>query len=98
LTAVQAARRGSVKAKILVLTGANDRFVPPEQVKAFEEEMKSAGADYRLISYPGALHSFTNPEADRLGKEFNLPLQYNADADKKSWNELSDFLKGIFKK
>jgi len=98
LTAVQPARRGSVKAKILVLTGANDRFVPPEQVKAFEEEMKSAGADYRLISYPGALHSFTNPEADRLGKEFNLPLQYNADADKKSWNELSNFLKEIFKK
>jgi dienelactone hydrolase len=98
LTAVQPARRGSVKAKILVLTGADDRFVTPEQVKAFEEEMKSAGADYRLISYPGAQHSFTNPEADRLGKEFNLPLQYNPDADKKSWNELSKFLKEVFKK
>jgi dienelactone hydrolase len=97
LTAVQPARRGSLKAKILVLAGADDRLVPPEQVKAFEEEMKSAGADYRLISYPGAQHSFTNPEADRLGKEFNLPLQYNPEADKKSWNELTKFLKEIFK-
>jgi len=60
--------------------------------------MKSIGADYRLISYPGAQHSFTNPDADRFGKEFNLPLQYNAEADKKSWNELSKFLKEIFKK
>jgi dienelactone hydrolase len=98
LTAVQPARRGSVKAKILVLTGADDQFVPPEQVKAFEEEMKSAGADYRLITYPGARHSFTNSEADRLGKEFNLPLQYNHEADKKSWNEVSKFLKEIFMK
>jgi len=98
LSAVQPARQGSVKAKLLVLQGADDRFVPPEQVKAFEEEMKSIGADYRLISYPGAQHSFTNPDADRFGKEFNLPLQYNAEADKKSWNELSKFLKEIFKK
>jgi dienelactone hydrolase len=98
LTALKAATQGSVKAKILVLHGADDQFVPPEQVKAFEEEMKSIGADYRLISYPGAKHSFTSPEADRLGKEFNLPLQYNADADKKSWYELKKFLKEIFRK
>src|SRR5512143_961681 len=61
LTAVQPAREGLVKARILVLHGADDRFIPPEQVKAFEEEMKSIGADYRLISYPGAKHGFKNP-------------------------------------
>jgi dienelactone hydrolase len=98
LTAVKPALRGLVKARILVLHTADDPFIPPEQVKAFEEEMKSIGADYRLISYSGSKHSFTNPEADRLGKEFNLPLQYDADADKRSWDELSKFLKELFKK
>ena len=49
---------GSVKAKILVLHGGADKFVPPEQVKAFEQEMKSAGADFRVITYPGSHAQF----------------------------------------
>jgi dienelactone hydrolase len=98
LTVVKPAQAGMVKAKILVLTGADDKFVPPEQVEAFEKEMKAAGADFQVISYPGAVHSFTNPEATALGKKFNLPLAYNADADKKSWLELRKFLDKIFKK
>jgi dienelactone hydrolase len=59
--------------------------------------MKDAGADLDFISYPGALHSFTNPDADTYAKEFNLPLGYNAGADTKSWEELRTFLDRIFK-
>ena len=51
-----------------------------------------------IISYIGAVHSFTNPEADVYGKKFNLPLAYNADADRKSWEELKKFFGMIFKK
>ena len=91
------AKPGSVKAKILVLTGADDKFVPPEQVEAFRREMKAAGADFRIISYPGALHAFTNPEADSYAKQFNMPIAYNADADKKSWAEMKAFFKDIFR-
>ena len=98
LTAVQAATPGSVKAKVLVLHGADDKFITPEQIEAFKQEMKNAGADFRFIAYPGAVHSFTNPDADKLGKKFNLPLSYNAKADKKSWKELKEFLAAIFKK
>jgi len=98
LAAVKPAQPGMVKAKILVLTGADDKFVPPAQVEAFKQEMKSAGADLRVISYPGAIHSFTNPEADVLGKKFNMPLAYNADADRKSWEEMKTFLSGVFRK
>jgi len=97
LTAVKPAQPGNVKAKILVLDGADDKFIPPEQVDAFKQEMKSAGADFQFISYPGAVHSFTNPDADAYGKKFNLPLAYNANADKKSWNELKKFLNTIFR-
>lgn len=89
---------GSVKAKILVLQGGADKFVTPEQAETFKQELKSAGAVFRVITYPEATHSFTNPEATELGKKFNLPIAYNADADKKSWNEMKDFLKKIFKK
>ena len=98
LMAVKHAEPGMVKAKILVLTGADDNFVAPEQVEAFSKEMKAAGADFQVISYPGAVHSFTNPEATALGNKYNLPLAYNADADKKSWLELQKFLDKIFGK
>jgi dienelactone hydrolase len=94
---VKSPQPGSVKAKILVLHGGADKLITPEQVEAFKQEMKSAGADFRFISYPGAMHSFTNPEATELGKKLNLPVAYNADADKKSWGEMKDFLKKIFK-
>jgi dienelactone hydrolase len=97
LTTVKPAQPGSVKAKVLVLHGADDKFIPPEQIEAFKQEMKSAGADFKFISYPGAVHSFTNPEADELGKKYNMPITYSAQADKKSWDELKKFLRAIFK-
>jgi len=98
LAAVKPAQPGGVKAKILVLHGADDKFVTPEQIEAFKKEMKNAGADFQFIAYPGAIHSFTNPDADEYAKKFNLPLGYNAEADKKSWEELRKFLEKIFKK
>jgi dienelactone hydrolase len=98
LTAVKPAQPGSVKAKVLVLHGADDKFISPEQIEAFKQEMKSAGVDFRFISYPGAVHSFTNPDADELGKKYNMPIAYNAQADKKSWDELKKFLNTTFKK
>lgn len=98
LTTDAPAKPGAVKAKILVATGAEDKFVPPDQVEAFEREMKAAGAGFRVISYPGAMHSFTNPDADAYGKKFNLPLAYDAEADRKSWDEMRRFFKKIFGK
>ncbi len=96
LTPIETAKPRGVKAKILVLTGGDDSLVPPSKVEAFEREMKAAGADFRVISYPGAKHSFTNSEADSLGKKFNMPIAYNANADKKSWEEMKNFLNTIF--
>jgi dienelactone hydrolase len=97
LSAVEPAKPGAVKAKILVLHGADDKFITGEQIEAFKNEMKMAGADFRFIAYPGAVHSFTNPEADEYGRKFNIPVAYNAEADKKSWKELKEFLGQIFK-
>jgi dienelactone hydrolase len=98
LTAVKAGQPGSIRAKVLVLTGGADPFVPSEQVRAFEAEMKEAGANFEVISYPGATHSFTNPDADGLGKKFNMPIAYNAEADRKSWDTMKKFLNTVFEK
>jgi len=96
LTTEAPGKTGAVKAKVLVATGADDKFVPPDQVDAFRKEMTAAAADFRVISYPGAAHSFTNPDADANGKAFNLPLAYNAEADRKSWEEMKGFFSRIF--
>lgn len=96
LATANPAQAGAVKAKILVMTGAADPFVPPDQIAQFKKEMDAAKADYKLMEYPGAKHGFTNPDADRYGKEFNLPLAYNKDADLASWKEMQDFFQRIF--
>ncbi|MDD2929622.1 MAG: dienelactone hydrolase family protein [Sideroxydans sp.] len=86
------AQKGKVKAKVRSFTGAEDKMIPAAQVHAFEQELKAAGVDYKTVVYPGAMHSFTNPDADAYGKKFNLPLAYDATADKDSWQQLQRFL------
>ncbi len=81
---------GKVRAKLLVQTGAADPMVPAEAVAAFEKDMAAAGASCRVIRYPGAVHSFTNPDADGRGME---GLRYDAAADRKSWAELLRFFR-----
>ncbi|MGB7388134.1 MAG: dienelactone hydrolase family protein, partial [Pseudomonas neustonica] len=58
----------AIKMPVLVLHGADDPFVPQEQVLAFEDEMRNAKADWQLFSYGGAVHSFSDPYAKMTGK------------------------------
>jgi dienelactone hydrolase len=87
---------GTITPKILVCHGAEDAFSTPEMVADFQSNFKAANADLTFITYPGAKHSFTNPDSDKLGQEFNLPIAYNATADKQSWGELKKFLQTVF--
>jgi dienelactone hydrolase len=89
---------GTVKAKMLVLNGADDPFVKPQQYDTLKKEMDAAQADYKVIEYPGAVHAFTNPEATALGKKFNLPLRYDAKANKQAKAEADKFFAGVLKK
>lgn len=79
------AEPGTIKPKIHVYTGGADGFVPTEQVAGLVTEMQTAQADLTLVSFPDAVHSFTNPGADEKGSKFGLPLKYNKDADERSW-------------
>ena len=77
------AEAGRVKASVLVLTGAEDPLAPPDQVAAFEREMRDAGVnDWQVTSYGNVLHGFTNPAAD--GSIMRAAL-YNEAADRRSW-------------
>jgi len=89
---------GTVKAKILVLNGADDPFVKREQYDALKKDFDAAKVNYRVIEYPGAVHAFTNPEATELGKKFNLPLRYDAKVDQEAKAEAAKFLAADLKK
>ncbi len=90
------AKKGIVRAKILVCNGSSDKFVSENDIKDFKQEMKAADVEFKFLSYKGALHAFTNPEATNLGKKFNMPIAYNENADRKSWKTMRRFLKTIF--
>lgn len=89
---------GAVKSQVLVLNGAADPFIKPESVTEFKQEMDAAKVKYRYVDYPGAVHAFTNPEATEKGKQFNLPLAYDAKADEQSKDEMAKFLKSTLGK
>jgi dienelactone hydrolase len=97
LSAQKPAAAGSVKGRIIVLNGADDPFVKPDSIEAFKKEMDGAKVNYKFINYPGAVHAFTNPEATAKGKQFNLPLAYNAEADKQAKSEAAKFFQAAFK-
>jgi dienelactone hydrolase len=82
------AQAGEVKAAILVCIGADDPLVPAEQRMAFEHEMRAAEVDWRMNLYGGAVHSFTNPNANQAG----MPgVAYDQLADERSWRAMLDF-------
>lgn len=89
-------KKNGVKADILVFNGAADPMVTSDDIKNFNKEMKTAKASYKVVNFEGAKHAFTNPEADELGKKFQLPLAYDKEADEKSWQGTLKFFKGIF--
>jgi dienelactone hydrolase len=97
LGAVEPPAKGNVKAQVLVCAGGADKFNSEKNIEAFKTEMKDAGVHLKYVSYKGAEHAFTNPDATALGKKFNLPIAYNKTADKESWIEMKRFFKKIFK-
>lgn len=79
---------GSIKAPVLVLTGAEDPMVPPSVIEEFKDELRVAGADdWQIISYSGALHAFAVPGTN--APEFGVA--YQETANRRSWVAMKDF-------
>jgi dienelactone hydrolase len=83
-----------IKGKVLALHGADDPFVPAAEVKAFEQEMRSAKVDWQLVSYGGAVHSFTHWGEDG---SFNAGSKYHEAADRRSWEAMKAFFQELFR-
>lgn len=84
---------GAVKARVLVYTGGADPMIPASQVEAFRKDMADAGANVEIVTYPGAKHGFTNPDAGTFGMD---ALAYDAAADRESWAAMIKAFKGAF--
>lgn len=93
LSAPTSSETKPIKAKVLVLHGAIDPYVKPDEVASFQKEMNDGGVDYQFVAYSGAVHAFTNPGA---GSDISKGAAYNASADKRSWIAMKNFLAEIF--
>ena len=85
----------NIRGKVLALHGADDPHVPPDQVAAFQQEMRLAKVDWEMNYYGGAVHSFTNPDS---GNDPSKGVAYNAAADRRSWEAMKQFFAEIFAK
>jgi dienelactone hydrolase len=86
------------KAKFLMCSGAIDPMVGKDAVEAFMKSMNDGKFDYQFISYAGAVHAFTNPDADAVAAANGLSgkIAYNAAADHRSWGHMRGFLSELF--
>lgn len=85
------AEPGTIKARLLVLNGADDASVPPERVAAFQDEMRAAGADWTLVNFGNAVHCFAEPAANRPPN-----CLYNEQAAARAYGYFDLFLKEGF--
>jgi len=76
-----------IQPRILVCNGADDTFIPTTAIASFREALDKAGVKYEFINFPGAVHSFTVPEADQ---RHNPGMKYNKSADETSWKKMKE--------
>ncbi len=81
-----------IATKVLVCHGADDPYVSKEEIDGFQKEMRDSKADWQMIYYSNAVHSFTDPNS---GNDNSKGAAYNANADRRSWEHFMIFLKEI---
>ena len=57
------AKKGAVKASVLVLNGADDQGTAGD-IAGFEKEMDDAGVDWQFVNFSGTVHCFALPDAN----------------------------------
>ncbi len=84
----------TIRGKVLACIGADDPSIDADQRRAFEEEMRGGGVNWQLSVYGNTVHSFTNKDADKLGRpQF---AAYNAQTDARSWAEMLALFDEVF--
>jgi carboxymethylenebutenolidase len=78
-----------INAPILGSFGGQDRGIPPDDVKKFQQALTQLGKKADIKIYPDAGHAFENP---------NNKQGYRADDAADAWKRTLDFLAGTLKK
>jgi dienelactone hydrolase len=87
----------AIKGQVLICHGAIDPFIKPEQLNGLLTALDKAKADYQFVSYAGAVHAFTNPNATRIAQANGLNgIGYNEAAARRSWQHMQGFFGEIF--
>jgi len=74
-----------IKAKVLVCHGAADKFIPEKAIADFKASLDAAKVKLEFVAYPDVVHSFTVPDADKVG---NPGMKYDKQADEDSWKRM----------
>jgi len=73
---------GAVRGRLLGIYGGADEGIPAAEIARFEAALASADVEHRLITYPGAPHSFFDRKADEF-----------AEASAAAWGEVLGFVR-----
>jgi len=73
---------GAMRGSVLGLFGGADPGIPADAIEAFDVALSAAGVDHRLVTYPGAPHSFF----DRKASDY-------AEASAAAWDETLRFVR-----
>jgi len=91
--------KGKIKASIMVINGGDDGFIKAENIAAFTKGLAEQKVDFTYTQLAGVKHSYTNIKADEFQKKFDIPnLEYNQQADERSWSDMKSFFKRVFSK
>ncbi len=75
----------NIRGFVLVLHGAADPHVPPQEVLDFWKAMNDAKVDWQMNAYGGAVHAFTNPAA---GSDPAAGSAYDPTAAQRAWADM----------
>lgn len=82
----------NIKAKVLVMNGADDTYTPESAILGFEKEMREAGVDWQFVNYGGAVHCFAIPTATHSG----AGCQYNPKVARRAYALMHAFFAEVF--
>lgn len=82
LTSHAPMQAGAFTGEVAAFCGAQDPYAPLDHIEGLRAEMAGAGVRHTITTFGEAQHGFTDPAADRMGRE---GIAYNALAARLSW-------------
>lgn len=84
-------KTGPIAGPVLVLNGSDDPMVSAEHKAGFKQEMDAVDADWQLVDFGGAVHSFTDENANLPGRSM-----YHPKAARRAYAAMDDLLAEVF--